>query len=346
MQMGVGLDARLRLSLEDQRTLVREAAELGYTSAWTPASATGFDAFHTCAQWHAASGLETGISVVPMPTWTVPTLASQAATVGQLTAGKFVLGIGPGSLHDEQFRASYDVPAHPPVAYMRDALRLLRRLLDGEEADYQGRALRLHGVSLSWKPPRVPVYLAAMGPQMLRLAGELSDGVLPNWASPRQIAWCRERVDEGALRAGRAAGSVPIAQYIRVCVDEDVAAARRAFALQVLGYGLARPGASKELGYRGHFGRMGFDEIFSRLEARRAQGEPLEALAAEVPDDLLLQVGYFGAPDGAAEAFARLAEGLDTAVVRVVSARPGPDAVRVALTACQPSKVLPASARR
>src|SRR2546422_541943 len=82
--------------------------------------------------------------------------------------------------------------------------------------DYQGAGVSLHGVGLGFKPPRVPVYLAALGPMMLRLAGELADGVTPNWSTPEQIAWCRQRVAEGARRAGRDPAEIPFAQYIRV----------------------------------------------------------------------------------------------------------------------------------
>jgi alkanesulfonate monooxygenase SsuD/methylene tetrahydromethanopterin reductase-like flavin-dependent oxidoreductase (luciferase family) len=339
MQLGVGLDARLRLSWDEQRELVREAARLGYASAWTPAAAVGRDAFHTCVQWHAASGLPTGISVVPAPFWTVPTLAMQAATVGELTGGQFILGIGEGGAYAASTQRAYGLPALSPVAQMHDYLVSLRELLAGQTVDYAGRGVTLHGVALAFRPPRVPVYLAALGPRMLRLAGELADGVLPNWASPEQIAWCRERVAEAARLAGRDPGSIPVVQYIRVCVDADEDAARRALAEQVLGYAMARPGVSKDQGYRGHFGRMGFDEVLTELEARREAGAPQAELVDAIPAELLRRVGYFGRPEGAAAAFRRLAEGLDVAIVRVIAARPGVEAVATTLEALRPELV-------
>ena len=158
---------------------------------------------------------------------------------------------------------------------------------------------------------------------MLRLAGELADGVAPNWTTPEQVAWCREQVAEGARQAGRDPQAIRIVGYIRVCVDEDVDAARRALAAQVLEYAMARPGAPKDQGYRGHFGRMGFEQVLSELEARRAAGAKPEELADALPAELALRVGYFGPPAGAAAAFRRLARGLDVAIVRVIAARPG-----------------------
>ena len=116
--------------------------------------------------------------------------------------------------------------------------------------------------------------LAALGPQMLRLAGEISDGALLNWATPERIAVSRELVDAGAARAGRDPGSVPLTMYIRVCIDDDVAAARRAFGTQVLGYAMGHPGIPQNEGYRGLFGQMGFDAELTELEARRDRGAP------------------------------------------------------------------------
>ena len=87
-------------------------------------------------------------------------------------------------------------------------------------------------------------------------------------------------------------------------------------------YAIVRPGVPKHLGYRGHFGRMGFDEALSELEERRDRGATLEELYDAMPVELARQVGYFGPAAGAAAAFRRLSEGLDVALVRVVPARP------------------------
>lgn len=133
----------------------------------------------------------------------------------------------------------------------------------------------------------------------------------------------RPQTVEGARRAGRDPASVPFAQYIRVCIDDDVDAARRTLATQVLGYALTRPGQPKNFGYRGHFARMGFDEVLTALEARRDAGESITALVKDVPTELLATVGYFGSADGAAEAFHRLAQGLDEAMVRILTVREG-----------------------
>lgn len=342
MEIGIGLDQTLGLSFGQHREFVQEAGRLGYTSAWTPAGATARDALHICAQWSAATthvvegGLATGIAVMPVAHWTAPQLAASAGTVGELTGGRFILGIGTGSAYVEAPQRAFGLPAFPPVALMQDYLVALRRLLAGERVDYEGKTVTLRGVHLGFRPPRVPVYLGALGPQMLRLAGAAADGVCLNWCSPEQIAWSRERVADGARRAGRNAPDVRVVEYIRVCVDDDEDAARRAFTRAVLGYALARPGASKELGYRAHFARMGFDEALTELEARRDRGASEAEIIDAFPRELLSLVGYYGAPAGAAAAFRRLAAGLDVAIVRVVAAWPGPEAVAAVMRACAP----------
>jgi alkanesulfonate monooxygenase SsuD/methylene tetrahydromethanopterin reductase-like flavin-dependent oxidoreductase (luciferase family) len=222
---------------------------------------------------------------------------------------------------------------------MRDYLVTLRRLMEGETVTHEGKAVRLHGAQIGVKGPAVPLYLGALGPQMLRLAGEAADGAALNWCAPEQVAWSRERVTEGATRAGRDPSSVRIAEYIRICVDEDRDAARRGLARAILGYALARPGASKEVGYRGHFARMGFDAPLTGLEERRERGAPDSELVEEFPDDLLQAVGYYGPASGARDAFLRLAQGLDTALVRVVPARRGLDAIRAVMQSCAPAAV-------
>jgi 5,10-methylenetetrahydromethanopterin reductase len=183
------------------------------------------------------------------------------------------------------------------------------------------------------------VYLAALGPQMLRLAGQVADGALLNWATPERIAVSREQIDAGAARAGRDPGAVPMTMYIRVCIDDDVAAARQAFGAQVLGYAMGRPGTPQSAGYRGLFAQMGFDAELSELEQRRDRGAAMPELVDAASDEMLQAVGYYGPPSPAPAAFARLSAGLDEAIVRIVTARPGLEPVSQAMAALTPTLI-------
>jgi len=81
---------------------------------------------------------------------------------------------------------------------------------------------------------------------------------------------------------------------------------------------------------------MGFDDALNDLEAKRDNGASEDAIIEAFPRELLLAVGYFGKAEGATAAFQRLAVGLDTALVRIVPARPGLASVMNVIRACQP----------
>jgi alkanesulfonate monooxygenase SsuD/methylene tetrahydromethanopterin reductase-like flavin-dependent oxidoreductase (luciferase family) len=353
MLIGVGLDGRLGLAFGELRAAAREAGELGFDSVWTPAGGVP-DSFHVCGAWSQDTGLRTGISVVPAARmWTPLGLAAQAATLAQLSEGQFVLGLGTGG-YGPGFWASVGLP-NRPIAVMREYVTQVRSLLAGEtvtagQVVTGGEAGRgapgwPESAALGVKDlPAAPVYLAALGPQMLRLAGEVSNGALLNWATPERIAVSRERIDEGSERAGRPPGTVPMTMYIRVCIDDDLAAARQALGTQVLGYAMGRAGIPNDAGYRGLFAQMGFDAELTELEARRDRGEAWPDLVAAAPDEMLLAVGYYGPAGPAPEAFARLSAGLDEAIVRVVTARPGREPVSQALTALTPGRIRAAQA--
>ncbi len=338
MRIGAGLDSRLGLTFGELRQAGRDAGILGFESLWTPALGVP-DPFHVCAAWAQETPLLTGISVVPAPRlWRPLALAMQAATVGQISDGRFILGIGTGG-YGPAFWASAGLPDRP-VAVMRDYVTVVRGLLAGKTVTHEGPALSVHGESLGTAAlPRVPLYLAALGPQMLRLAGELADGALLNWATPGRIAQSRSIVAEGAARAGRDPEHIALTMYVRVCVDDDVAAARLALGRQVLGYAMAMPGTPPHTGYRGLFTSMGFGATLAELEERRSNGEDLDAVVAAAPDELLTSVGYYGPADGAPQAYASLSAGLDETIVRVVTTRPGLDKVLATLEALSPDRI-------
>ncbi len=342
MEYGIGIDASLGLSFPESRELVREAARRGYQSSWTPSGPATRDGFQVCAQWNVATadlvdgGISTGIVVIPVPLWTVSSLASQAGTLSEITGGRFILGLGTGGIYGSDFRDTYGLPAWPVVRMMRDYLVTLRGLLAGETVTYKGTAVTLGGLQVTGRPLNVPLYIAALGPQMLSLAGELADGVSLNWTAPAFRQWCREQIAKGAEKAGRDPSAVRVTEYIRVCIDEDEDAARQSFVRAFMGYALARKGASKTSGYRGHFGRMGYDDVLTRIETRRDEGAGMAELVDMFPPEFLREMGYYGPAAGARAALARLSEGLDIAIVRIVGVRPGMDAARAVMLAGAP----------
>lgn len=339
----MGIDASLGLSFAEYRALLERSIALGYRNAWTPSGPATRDGFQVCGQWAgmtegAPQGpFQLGIAVIPVPVWTVQSLASQAGTLHEISGGRFVLGLGTGGVYGEEYRRMHGLPAMPVVSMMRDYVVTLRALLNGGTVTHDGKVVHLREMRILGRPLEVPLYLSALGPQMLRLAGEVGDGVCLNWTTPEQRRWCRERIAEGASKAGRDAGAVTLMEYIRVCIDEDEGKARRAFAKAFMGYALSRPGASKDAGYRGHFKRMGFDATLNEIEALRDRGASADELADAFPDDFLRQMGYYGNAAGAPAALRELSRELDVPVVRIVGAEPGLARAMSTVEACAPA---------
>ena len=349
MEIGVGLDATLNLSFTEQAQVSQEAARLGYTSIWTPET-TGMDSFQVCAQrWGATrevveGGLTTGIAVSPVMYRTPVAFAMSGGTMSTLTGGRFIMGIGTGGAYRPKSRQAMGMPKMSALSLMRDYVSTIKTLVAGEQVNYDGEVVTLHGARLAINPaPNTPVYLGALGPEMLRLAGEVADGACLNWCDANQIAWSRERMAEGAARSGRDPGEVKMAEYIRVCVDDDEDTAKMAYARSTMGYALGAQiptERERQLSYRGHFERMGFTEELLMLDQMRKDGATRDQVAGSFSADLLKQVGYYGAAEGAAKSFKQLSEGLDVAIIRVVAAQPGIESVLNTLRACRPELVM------
>jgi alkanesulfonate monooxygenase SsuD/methylene tetrahydromethanopterin reductase-like flavin-dependent oxidoreductase (luciferase family) len=166
----------------------------------------------------------------------------------------------------------------------------------------------------------MPLYLAALGPRMLRLAAEVADGVALNWCTTEQVAWSRQQLAAAANAAGRPLPRV--IEYIRTAVDPDVELARRTVAAAALRYALHVPA------YRRHFERMGFGEELRRIEA-----------TGDAPNtEFIARVAAAGRPGETRAQVERLATGLDLPIVRVLVVRPGDvESAGRALEECRPT---------
>ncbi|MEV6174052.1 LLM class flavin-dependent oxidoreductase [Streptomyces sp. NPDC051954] len=200
---------------------VRRAEELGFDDVWFPDSQLLWrDVFTTLAV--AALGTERiglGTAVTNLATRHPAVVASAARSVAELAPGRFTLGLGVGnsSVGPVGLRQTRS-------AELRTGLSMLRALLDGEEWDFDGRAVS----RLRDPRPEVPLHLAASGPKNLRLAGEIADGViLLSGVSPRTLRSATARVREGAEAAGRQAGELPLTVSAFCAVTDDIEAEAR-----------------------------------------------------------------------------------------------------------------------
>ena len=178
-----------------------------------------------------------GISVMNPYSVHVSELALAAATVQEVSSGRFLLGLGAGA---EQFLGWAGIARTRPLATTRTALAVLRALLGHRDVD----ASLLPGwfgpdSVLKFGVPRpVPVYIGAMGPKMLEMAGRHADGVLPLLYPPERYAAVRQQVLAGAAPGRR---EVDLPACFWVSLSGDPAAARAALAEKLAYYGPSIP---------------------------------------------------------------------------------------------------------
>jgi F420-dependent oxidoreductase-like protein len=167
---------------DEYLAIVRAASAAGIKSVWL-GERLGWDPLTLLAiTGREMPGIALGTAVVRSYARHPLALASQALTVGS----GLTLGIGPSHrpLIEGQYGYSYD----RPVRHMREYLTALVALLRGESVDYQGETVKVAGQIVAPGTAAPPVLISALGPQMLRLAGELTDGTITVWAGARSVA--------------------------------------------------------------------------------------------------------------------------------------------------------------
>ena len=173
---------------------------------------------------HHTARIKVGLGVTD-PYTRHPALTAMAmGTLAELAGGRGVLGIGAGFSGLQ----ALGVKQPKPVKALREAIDLMRRLWAGETVTTEGEIVSFYGGELNFKPPsNIPIHIATSGRQILRLAGEIADGVwLGDLASPRVIAPALAEVRRGAARAGRSLDGFPLISRANVILSSDAAAAR------------------------------------------------------------------------------------------------------------------------
>ena len=299
------------------------AEALGYESAWV-AEGHGGDQFAilgACAL--ATQRIRLGTSISSVFVRSAPTIGMAAATVDQLANGRFILGLG--SSHRVQVEPEHGIAFVQPTARLRDTIAIVRALVRDGVVSHRGETVTIERFDLWFAPlrPAIPIYVAALFPRLLELAGELAEGALLTWPTPRTIARAVEHVAIGARRAGREAGTVDVASLIPCAVADSVAAAREAM----------RPAVGLYAGFFPRYNRLlaeaGFEEAVRAIKDAFDRGGG-EAAAKVVPDELIDAVALAGTPDTCRERLAAYRRaGLALPIVSPRAA--GPEAKRMAM---------------
>ncbi len=230
MQLGVFIQAPTVDEMVDQ---ARDVADRGISSVWSP-QIFGVDALTTLAiMGREVPGIRLGTAVVPTYPRHPMALAAQARTVSQVTDGRFTLGIGLS--HQIVIENMLGMSFDKPVRHMREYLDVLVPLLNGQPVDAAGETLSFHGMLDAPAPP-VPVVVAALGTQMLRLAGRVADGTATWMTGPATIRdHIAPTLSAAASDAGRPAPRIVAALPTCVTDDPDEARAKAGKAFEMYG---------------------------------------------------------------------------------------------------------------
>ncbi len=266
-----------RLSFKELTGLVQLAEGRGYETLFVP-EASGREAFTQLAAFACGTErIRLGPGIATIFTRTPSMLAQTAATLDQLSGGRAVLGLGSG--HEPVLTAGHGVHFARPLKRMREYVTLIKAILGGAAVMPAAELVPVTDFRLETPArPDIPIYVAALGPRMCRLAGEVADGVLLNWATPGYVAEALRNIHAGAERAGRDPAMIDVACYVRVCAGATPEVMRRALAREMGRY-IHMPF------YRAMFDEAGFAAHTGAVAA--LYGDDPDGAASLIPDTMI-----------------------------------------------------------
>jgi F420-dependent oxidoreductase-like protein len=293
----------LGLSADEQLELVREAERLGYDSVWA-AEAYGSDAA-TVLAWLAGQTekINLGSAIFQIPGRSPAMTAMTAATLDQISGGRFRLGLGPSG--PQVSEGWHGVRFGRQLQRTREYVEVVRSALARERVEYQGETIELplpdgpgKALKLTIAPvqERIPVYIAAIGPKNVTLVGEIADGWLPVFFSPEHVSEFRPLLEEGAAKSGRSIDDgFDISPTVNVLISDDRDAARDAMR-PVLALYVGGMGSREKNFYNQLVRRYGFEDAANEVQNLYLDGKKDEAATA-LPAELIDAVSLAGPPD-------------------------------------------------
>lgn len=259
MKIDIEFNSGAQLPLNAIPELAQLAEKHGFDCAWGGEANNKDPTVMLSAMAAVTKRLKVGSAVYHILGRTPATLALQAVGLDELSSGRFYLGIGSSNPTIAKWHGQ---TMDHPLGRVEEYIDIVRAAMRGEKLNFTGKYFTAQNFKMAFKPSGrvIPVYLAAFGPKMSRLAGRISDGVLINMANPAEIRRIAGEVRQGARETGRNPNSVEIICKIRCSIAENYATARDALSHALAYYALADY-------YRELLGRMGFA---GEVEAMRA----------------------------------------------------------------------------
>jgi F420-dependent oxidoreductase-like protein len=320
MKIGAMIEPRLPGAVE----FAQAAERIGVTSLWVP-EVWGYDALTGLAYLAAkTSSIQLGTFVVQLGSRSPALLATSALSLEELSSGRFILGIGTSG--PRVMEGWHGVRFRKPVQTTRETIEIIRTVSRGERLEHDGEIYPLplpdsRGAALRpmVRPDHVPVYIAAMGPQNLRLTGEAADGWLGNAFIPEAAEVFLGPIREGAQRAGRSLDQLDLVAPVAVEFHHDDASADAAARRHADGYAftIGAMGVGGQNFYNDAFTRLGYGAEVATVAELWQAGRHDEARAA-VPVDLGRLTNLLGTADAIAERVSRYrAAGITTLLAKL-----------------------------
>lgn len=259
MKIDIEFNSGAQLPMDAIPELARLAEAHGFHCAWGGEANNKDPTVMLSAIAAVTTRLKVGSAIYHILGRTPATLALQAVGLDELSGGRFLLGIGSSNPTIAKWHGQ---SLDRPLAQVQEYIQIVRVAMRGEKLNFEGRFFTAQNFKLAFKPSgrTIPIYLAAFGPKMTRLAGRISDGVLINMANPAEIRRIAEEVKSGAAEAGKDPSRMEIICKIRCSIAPSYDVAREALSHALTYYALADY-------YRDLLGRMGFA---AEVEAMRA----------------------------------------------------------------------------
>lgn len=306
-RLGMALVPQRGISMPDYIAMAQLAEKQGYDVIWG-AESNGYEVFSFLSVLLSQTQrIQVAPGIASIFTRTPALMAMSAATWHLIAPGRSRLGLGVstriivGNWHE----LTWDQPLGRTAEYVG----MLRQALRGERLVHQGQFYTSQQFRLGVEAPGdIPIYLAAVNTKMLRLAGEIADGVLLTWVPLDAVHQVVAEIRAGAQAAGRNPQDIDIAMYLRTCVTDDRPAALEWLRRDITGYTVADV-------YSRVFRRFGFQAEVDAMQDAWQRGD--RALAtAQITDHMVDALGVIGTADACrekVEAFA--AAGVDEPII-------------------------------
>ena len=299
MRLGVNLGYWGAGNDAENLHLAREADTLGYAVAWA-AEAYGSDAA-TVLAWVAAqtTTIDVGSAIFQIPGRTPALTAMTAATLDNLSGGRFRLGLGVSG--PQVSEGWHGVRFDKPLARTREYVDIVKLALSRRKVAYDGEFFTLplpdgpgKALVLTVHPtrPNIPIYLAAIGPKNLELTGEIADGWLAIFFAPESAGEHLAHIAAGRAKVGKTMEGFDVVPTVPVVIGDDVNAcadAVRAYsALYIGGMGSRDKNFYNQLAVR-----MGYDAEAAEVQEKYLARD-YDAAAAAVPFEFIDRTSLIG----------------------------------------------------